>query len=299
MAISKSKLKKIIPILLITLLVGGVYLFLHRNEESTDDAAIDGHNVLIAPKVSGYVKTINIKDNQFVKAGDEMLEIDASDYIIRKNHAEGVLEAAKAQEISATAALEKTKSSMKRMQRLSDQARSQEQLEQTTSEEQEALAKLEQTKAQVRQAEADRAQTEKDLADTKITAPMDGYITRKGVEIGDFVQSGQQLASLVGTDIWVIANFKETQLKYIKTGDAVDINIDAFPDVKLQGKVDSVQLGTGSYFSAFPAENATGNYVKLIQRVPVKIIFNNQPDIALHLGLGMSVVPVVHLGTAN
>ena len=185
------------------------------------------------------------------------------------------------------------------MQRLTDKARSQEQLDQVTQTEKSAQASSDQVQAQVRQAEAELAQTEKDLADTKILAPMDGTITKRGVERGDYVQPGQQLGSLVGTELWVVANYKETQLRHMHTGDAVDISVDAFPSAKLEGKIDSIQLGTGSYFSAFPPENATGNYVKIIQRVPVKIVFMQTPDPKLHLGLGMSVTPVVHTDSSR
>jgi len=299
MKLSKKKLRNIILVVVACVLIVGVYVFIHRGEESTDDAAIDGRSVMISPKVPGYVKTLNVNDNQAVKAGDVLLEIDPADYMIRRDHAQALLDAARAQEISADATFEKTHSDLKRMQRLTNQARSQEQLEQSTSDAKSAQAAIDQVQAQVRQAEADLAQAEKDLADTKIVAPMDGTITKRGVERGDYVQAGQQLASLVGTEIWVTADFKETQLKHMHIGDLVDISVDAFPDAKLHGRIDSIQLGTGAYFSAFPPENATGNYVKIIQRVPVKIVFTDTADASLHLGLGMSVTPVVHTGTAE
>jgi membrane fusion protein (multidrug efflux system) len=295
----KAKLKWVVLFALVCAVAAGVYVFIHRNEESTDDAAIEGRSVAISPKVAGYVKELHINDNQLVKAGDILLQIDPADYIIRRDRAKAALDAAKAQVISANATLKKSKSDLSRMQRLSNQARSQEQLEQVASDAQAAQAVVDQLKAQADQAEADLAQAEKDLADTSIIAPMDGYITKRGVERGNYVQPGQQLASLAGTEIWVVANFKETQLKHIRPGQMVDIAVDAFPDIKLAGKVDSIQLGTGSYFSAFPPENATGNYVKIIQRVPVKIVFNNPPDNNIHLGLGMSVIPVVHTDSAG
>jgi membrane fusion protein (multidrug efflux system) len=299
MSKNKKKFGKIIAVLLAFLLIAVGYIVMHLNEESTDDASIDGRSVMISPKVMGYVKTLNVNDNQAVKAGDTLLEIDPADYVLRRDNAKAALDAAMAQEISAEATFEKTHSDLKRMQRLSQQARSQEQLEQSTADEKAAQASIDQVKAQVRQAESNLAQAEKDLADTKIIAPMDGYITKRGVERGDYVQPGQQLLTLVGKDIWVVANFKETQLKNMHEGNLVDIKIDAFPNVKLKGKIDSIQMGTGVYFSAFPPQNATGNYVKIIQRVPVKITFTEAPDPKLHLGLGMSVVPVVHIGTAE
>ena len=142
-------------------------------------------------------------------------------------------------------------------------------------------------------------QAETDLANTKIIAPIDGRITKRSVEIGNYVQAGQQLGSQAGTELWVVANFKETQLERMRPGQTVDVRIDAFPNVKLRGKVDSFQAGTGSRFSLFPAENATGNFVKIVQRVPVKIVFDNPPDDTLHLGPGMSVVPTVYTESAG
>ncbi len=114
------------------------------------------------------------------------------------------------------------------------------------------------------------------------------------MELGAYVQPGQQLLSLVGSDYWVTANYKENQLAAMKPGQPVDITIDAYPGTTYHGKVDSIQRGTGARFSAFPAENATGNFVKIVQRVPVKIMFDTRPDEALAVGPGMSVVPTVH-----
>jgi len=156
-----------------------------------------------------------------------------------------------------------------------------------------AKANTEELVAQGKQAQADLAQAEKDLADTKILAPMDGIITNRGVERGDYVMPGQQLGSLVGNDIWVVANFKENQLKNMKPGQDVDMHVDAYPDLKLKGKIDSFQDGTGARFSAFPPENATGNFVKIVQRVPVKIVFTERPDEKYVIGPGMSVEPTV------
>jgi len=297
MTIKRSSLKKIIIVLLLCLLGAAVYLFIHRGEETTDDAAIDGRNMIVSPKVSGYVTVLNIDDNQRVKAGDVLLEIDPADYIIRRDRAKAVLDAANAQIVSSEALLQKAQSDLGRMQRLTDKARSQEQLDQVTQAQKSAQANYDQLSAASRQAAADLAQAEKDLADTKLIAPMDGIITKRGVERGNYVQPGQALSSLVGTDIWVTANFKETQLKHMHIGDVVDISVDAFPSMNLEGKIDSIQLGTGAYFSAFPPENATGNYVKIIQRVPVKIVITKMPDAKLYLGPGMSVTPVVYTGT--
>jgi len=136
-------------------------------------------------------------------------------------------------------------------------------------------------------------QAELNLTYTKIYAPVSGVITKRSVEVGNRVQPGQQLF-LIGQldDLWVTANFKETQLYDLRVGQPVDIEIDAFGRT-FPGHVDSVQAGSGTAFSLLPAENATGNYVKVVQRIPVKIVFNRPPDI--ELGPGMSVLPTVRV----
>jgi membrane fusion protein (multidrug efflux system) len=130
-----------------------------------------------------------------------------------------------------------------------------------------------------------------DLSYTRITAAEPGQITRKTVEPGDYVTAGQTLFSIVQHDVWVTANFKETQLNRMKRGQPVRIRVDAFPDRDFKGHIDSFQLGSGSRFSLLPAENATGNYVKVVQRIPIKILFDEPLDLLLHLAPGMSVEP--------
>lgn len=150
--------------------------------------------------------------------------------------------------------------------------------------------------ADVKQAITELEQAKHDLINTKIIAPSDGRFTKRGVEVGSYVSTGSQLCSLVTPNLWVTANFKESQLKGIHIGDNVDIEVDAYPNMHLTGVVDSIQAGTGSYFSLFPAENATGNFVKTTQRVPIRINLQNISDEEIYLlGPGMSVVPTVHL----
>ncbi len=149
------------------------------------------------------------------------------------------------------------------------------------------------SEAEIAQAQAEVRQAELDLSYTKIYAPLNGKITRKHVELGDYVQVGQTLFSIVPDRLWVIANFKETQLRHMRPGQPVTIEVDAYPDKKFHGHVDSIQAGSGARFSLLPPENATGNYVKVVQRVPVKIVFDDPPDPSYPLGPGMSVEPVV------
>jgi membrane fusion protein (multidrug efflux system) len=142
-------------------------------------------------------------------------------------------------------------------------------------------------------ARADVAQAEKNLADTEIKAPFDGTVAGKAVEKGGYAAPGQPLLMIVGNDVWVVANYKETQVGKMKPGQKAEIRFDAYPGIKLKGHVDSIGAGTGARFSLFPPENATGNFVKVVQRVPVKIVLDDKPDPALHLGPGMSVEPTV------
>jgi membrane fusion protein, multidrug efflux system len=159
-------------------------------------------------------------------------------------------------------------------------------------------AKLAATAAEsaVHQAEAEVEQANLNHGYTKVFAPITGYVTRKSIEAGAFVQVGQPLMALVSRDVWVIANFKETQLAQMRSGQPVVVTIDAHEDVKLAAHVDSIQRGSGARFSLLPPENATGNYVKVVQRVPVKIVFDDLKQVEQYgLGPGMSVVPVVKI----
>ncbi len=149
--------------------------------------------------------------------------------------------------------------------------------------------------AAVQQAQASLATAELNLGWTTVRAPMDGWITHRNVNEGDYVQQAQQILSLVSPEVWITANFKETQLARMRPGQQVNIGIDAYPTLKLHGHVDGIQLGSGSKFTAFPPENATGNYVKIVQRVPVKIVIDSGLDPTLPLPLGISVEPTVEL----
>jgi membrane fusion protein (multidrug efflux system) len=164
-----------------------------------------------------------------------------------------------------------------------------------------APQQIEVTQSQVATAEAGIAaaaaavhQAELELTYTKIVAPEDGYVTRKTVEEGQHVQVGSPLMAISQSDeVWEVANFKETQLEYMQPGQPVEIEVDAFPNEEFHGKVESFQAGTGSRFSVLPAENATGNFVKVVQRVPIKIVFDDPPEKVKRLFPGMSVEPTV------
>ncbi len=146
--------------------------------------------------------------------------------------------------------------------------------------------------AAVASAKAQVEQAQLELSYTRVTAPQAGRVTHRSVEVGDYVEVGQALLALVPDQVWVTANFKETELTDMRPGQPATISVDAYPDRELHGHVDSIQAGTGARFSLLPPQNATGNYVKVVQRVPVKITFDQRPKDLL-LAPGMSVVPEV------
>jgi membrane fusion protein (multidrug efflux system) len=229
------------------------------------------------------------------------------------------LKQAQAQLASAQAAEVKAQADYQRQRSLPKQATTQQEVDAATAALQQAQAQVKLAEAQVMESEpvpqqigqADaqvgqqRGQTEQaqarldqanlNLSWTVVIAPQDGWITKRNVEIGNYVTAGQQIFSIVSPEVWVTANFKETQLARIRPGQPVKIAVDAYPQINLKGHVDSIQLGSGSKFTAFPPENATGNFIKIVQRAPVKIIIDSGLDPALPLPLGISVVPTVTL----
>src|ERR1700754_421654 len=414
-------------VLLVGAIVGVRYWLYARSHESTDDAFIDGHIIQISPKAAGYVAKIHVDDNQQVKAGDLLVEIDPRDYEVRLKQAQAALDAGLAKENEAKrnvtltransaatvqqarAAVQRSRSEVASQRAGAASAQSgatqaaaavdtaqanlaqsqaqvraaqaeatrasadveryrslyakdevsKQQLDQAVATARTANAELESARqkvvsaqAQVNEARAARsaaaqsaqraetqiggaqasvgeavgrlaqantapeqvavsqakaatatasteqlraqlAQAELELSYTKIYAPEDGRVTRKSVEEGALVQIGQPLLAIVPGNVWVTANFKESQIGGMVAGQAVKITVDAYPDKTFKGHVDSIQAGTGARFSLIPPENATGNYVKVVQRVPVKIVFDEPPDPKHMLAPGMSVVPEV------
>ena len=161
------------------------------------------------------------------------------------------------------------------------------------------LAEKDVVLAQVSEAKTNVAAASLTLSYTKIFAPSDGRITRKAVEAGDYLQAAQQILSIVPPEVWVVANFKESQLAKMKTNQPVSVEIDALGGKTFRAHVDSVQAGSGAQFSLLPPENAVGNFVKVVQRVPVKIVFDDALPPDHVLGPGLSVTPSVEIGTIN
>jgi membrane fusion protein (multidrug efflux system) len=157
-------------------------------------------------------------------------------------------------------------------------------------------AQVDSARGRLAQAEANLHQAELNLSYTTIRAPYDGRVTQKSVEPGQVVQPGQPLLSIVGLgEVWVLANYKETELTRVRPGDPATITVDTYPGIVFKGHVDSIQAGSGATFSLLPPENATGNYVKVVQRIPVKIVFDPGETSKRLLVPGMSAVPIIHI----
>jgi membrane fusion protein (multidrug efflux system) len=305
--------------------------------ESTDDAFIECHVTIVSPRVSGPVVRLLIQDNQEVREGDPLLEIDPAAYEAKlaqtradlaaahgqlaQAKAQVVVDEAKsAQQLAAVTVAEaesrRAGADLQRYQSVESRAvsRTQLDLERTQAESTAAglevarqqakaaaaqvglsRANIETAAAGVQQAEAKMEQAQLDVSYTKVAAPVDGRVTRRSVEKGAYVQTGESLLALVPTNVWVVANFKETQLAHIRPGQPVRIRVDAFSKRDFKGRVESLQAGTGAQFSLLPPENAVGNYVKVVQRVPVKIIFDQPLDPQWDIAPGMSVEPKVRV----
>jgi len=347
--------KKLFVVVSLIMVAGIVSVLLYWNYKashiSTDDAFVEGRIHSIASKVAGTVRKVHVQDNQYVKAGETMVELDSIDYDVRVNEASTSLDAERAklneQESKATAAqkqmveieaqmkaakaglaaeeanLQQAKTDLARYEGLYKRdAVSKERYERVTTGFKVNEAQLEAARARVKQAEAALAtqdavvrQTESAVSTqkakiknkeamlahadlnrsyTKIVAPADGYVTKKSVEVGNQVSIGMPLLAVIPLDdIWIIANYKETQLKKVKRGQKVTIKADMYGDRQFKGIVDSIMAGTGTIFSLFPPENATGNYVKVVQRIPVKITLDKESNRDYVLRVGMSVVPTI------
>lgn len=303
--------KVIIIAAALILIVGSIYLYRAMTHESTDDAFITGHIVSISARVSGYVDKVLVNDNQGVEQGDVLVELDPKDYKVSLDTAKAKLAEAQASEsqskaMTDTANVEAVRSEKdyNRYKQLYDANAgvTQQQLDNVLAAAKAARAQLDSANALVAAAQAKVAeskaaveQAELNLSYTKVIAPQAGRVTKKSVEAGEHISTGQPVMSIVPREVWVVANFKETQLKHMKAGQQVKISVDAYPQYSFKGHIESIQAGTGAVFSLLPPENATGNYVKVVQRVPVKIIFDEDPTKINMLSPGMSVVPEVKI----
>lgn len=319
--VKRKKTKKIIKkrflipsiIAIVVCLLGWLYF---SSFETTDDAFVEGHIIRVSPKVTGIIEKLYVDDNDHVKKGKLLLTIDDRDYKVRYEQAKAAYEMALYKQKSAIvdknaaetdlAVAEQDYERYKGLyakgavsQQEYDRAKSKYDLakanyataqQQVFSKEKNKVAD-----AELKRLEALMNQAKLELSYTKIFASEDGKITNRSAEEGAYINAGAPLFSIVPDKRWVVANFKETQLNKIRVGQKVKIKIDAYPHLKLYGVVDSIQSSTGAKSSMFPPENAVGSYVKVVQRVPVKIVFKSKIDSQYSIEPGMSVVPKVYV----
>lgn len=349
----RKKTAVIVICIIIVSAISAIYFYTdyRRTHISTDDAFVDGRKHIVASKIPGTVLGVHVQDNELVRKGALLVDLDKKDYTVRVNQAESALnnEKSKLSELETKVDVAKKKLSellflvtsaranlklqearfrqaeldLKRIENLhSKKIATEEQLEKTKTSNDIAAASCEAALQQVKQSEASvetqhavikqtessyQAQKSKvrekeellaaeelQRSYTKIYAPADGYITKKTVETGNQIQAGQPVMAVVPLDdVWITANYKETQLEKVKPGLRVKIKVDTYPGKVFQGTVHSIMAGTGSVFSLFPPENATGNYVKVVQRIPVKIVIDEKSITDHIFRIGMSVVPTI------
>jgi membrane fusion protein, multidrug efflux system len=312
------------------------YLKTGRYLESTDDAYVKADSTIIAPKVSGYIAKVLVSDNERVRAGQTLAEIDDRDFKTALEQAKADVAAAEASVRNIDAQLElqqpiieqstadvaaadaNLKFAQQERARYDDLMKSGsgtiQRAQQTDATLRASSAQLQHAKsglvaaqrkvdvlttqraqaaAQLERARAAAQQAALNLSYTEITAPVDGTVGARSLRVGQYVQAGTQLMALVPLDaVYVVANFKETQLTHMRPGQPVELSVDSFRDKTLRGHVDSLSPASGLEFALLPPDNATGNFTKIVQRVPVKIVLDDHSLTGL-LRPGMSAVPTV------
>ncbi|HTK32275.1 MAG TPA: HlyD family secretion protein [Candidatus Saccharimonadaceae bacterium] len=292
---------------------------------SSDNAQVQGHVVPILPKIAGFVSDVRVVENQDVKAGDVLVTIDDRDFRARLAQADADLDkeianagsrgnagqtqaqlaAARAAVAQAEANVERADADLARYRPLAERGivsrqqldaaqagatANRAQLDAAREQVSAALAAWKGADARVASAKASRDQAALMVSYATITAPASGKVSRKTVEVGQLVQAGQPLLNVVPLDdVWVVANLKETEIKDVTPGDAVEIAVDSYPGLKFQGKVESLSPATGATFSLLPPDNATGNFTKVVQRIPVRVHVDSAQDPRHPLRPGMSV----------
>lgn len=285
--------------------------------QSTDDAYVETTTVQVAPRVSGQITEVLITDNQKVKEGDLVAKIDPADYEIALAQAEAKYERtllnqknAKANFKAMQSNIDTAKKDLDRYKNLFEQgAVSKQTLDQAQAKYDSAQANLTNAEeallsqggnkvadADLKEIKALRDKAKLNLDYTNIYAPQTGTVSSRRVEKGMYVNVGSPLFVIVPENVWIVANYKENQLRHMKPGQVVDIKIDTYPNKTFKGKVDSIQRASGAKSSLFPPENAVGSFVKIVQRIPVKIVFTEEIDPnEFNIVPGMSVVPKVRV----
>ncbi len=307
----------IVIISVVLLIIAGVYIYKILGVVSTDDAYVETTTVQVSPKVSGQLVNVFVEDNQNVKKGDLIAVIEDNDYKIKLAQATAKYNEALQNQKNAIAnhdavltQIDVAKADFERYKHSYDAgAVSKQEYDIAKAKYDEAKANLTNTKealltgegksvadAQIAELKALKEQAELYLSYTKIYAPQDGTIAGKKASIGMMVQPGTPLLTIIPHKVWVVANFKENQLEKMRVGQKVNIKIDAYPHEKFTGVVDSIQRASGAKSSMFPPENAVGSFVKIVQRIPVKIVFTDVTTEQMQrIVPGMSVVPEVNI----
>ena len=302
-------------VLLFLVLFGVRKWWFGRSHVSTDNAQVDGHIVPILPKVGGYVAEVRVNENQNVKAGDTLVVLDDRDLRARLQQTEADLAAllatvssrtrvgqADAAVAQAQANAQKAAADLARIEPLAVQnVVSQQQLDAARAASTAAQAQLASAQAalvgadaRVGAARAARDQAALQLSYTRVIAPSSGVVSKKSVEVGQLVQPGQPLMTVVPLDdVWITANLKETETADVTPGDSADITVDAYKGEHFRGHVESLSPATGAKFSLLPPDNATGNYTKVVQRIPVRIRIDGAMDPKHPLRPGMSAVATI------
>ncbi|EHK91405.1 EmrA/EmrK family multidrug efflux transporter periplasmic adaptor subunit [Aggregatibacter actinomycetemcomitans] len=321
-------------LILISLLTGLYWFFFVKNYQTTEDAYVSGNQIMISAQIAGNVRQINAENMDFVHAGDVLLELDDADYQLSFSQAQNTLASAVRQisqlgytvkQLEATVqanqiALNKAQGDLARREMLGKSgAIDKESLQHAREAVITAEANLKAVKNQLaanqslllnvplkEQPEIQKAisslkQAWLNLQRTKIVSPVDGYVARRSTQVGQKVAVGSALMAVIANDqMWVDANFKETQLKDMRIGQPVKLSFDLYGhDVKFDGKVEGIEMGTGSAFSLLPAQNATGNWIKVVQRVPVRISLDAQQLARYPLRIGLSTLVEVNIADTS
>lgn len=275
---NNKKKQLLIGVVSVLFLLSLYFVYQHIIYVTTDNAQIGAHTILLAPKVSGFVAQVNVSEGQKVKEGDLLVKIDDRDYKNALKQARGELTSVEARKKDADRNFQRVSSLYK------SGAISQQQFDTSSTAFSEISAKFEAVSAQV-------AQAELNLENTEIRAPSDGFIARKSVEKGMLAAAGTPLIGFVdANERWVEANFKETDIADIAIGAPVVVEVDALARA-FQGKIEAVSAATGSTFTLLPPDNSTGNFTKVVQRVPVKISLEKlSPEDVLSLKAGLSAI---------
>jgi membrane fusion protein (multidrug efflux system) len=333
--------KVIYSVLAVVIIIGGFfgwryYQYLTSHIE-TDDAQVEGNIVPVLSRVGSFIAKIHVVDNQVIKAGDLLVELDSVDLALKLEQAvssynsavsniavaKSMAEDSKVEQQLAFTSIEAPKTNLwrakKEFERYNDlyeqKLATPQKLDEVKADLENAQAsfdfanqKYESAKVQyktslnqlkVAEANADLREKEINVAKlqvsyTKIYAPVSGIVSKKTVQEGQLIQAGQPLMSLVqSNEIWVTANYKETQLEGMNVGNDVLVKVDAFPDMDFKGKVESLGGATGAKFSLIPPDNASGNFVKVVQRISVRIALEGTPEVTTLLKPGLSVQAIV------